>query len=718
MDLGNKTALITGASRGLGRSLAGRMAAEGAKVVLVARDEAEVLAAARAIRKEGGAAFAVPGDVGDKESAHRIASGRTRRLAGAIDVPRPLREHARVRYASPGCSTTSVRGPRARLRRGRSSASVSLDQDLVAGAMALRTGRHHRQRDLRRQRSTHTRRGAPTASPRRRSIASRGYGPPESPGGGRGSYRPSAPARWTRGCTLIAMPDADRASAPVARRCSPIASCSLIVRATCGRPALASRPGQWEVTRSPAAALASRGIRNRSGFSGSIPNGTRSTDSSKAISPRPSATRRSARRQRRGHRPRLAARPARGRRTSFELRLLAHEGEADRRAGAPFVFGRTATGASGPRIVARAASPARGANACARRERAVARVLSLERRCRRDCCASRFEGDAASMWRGDLRRGSARPVLVCGGPARALARAVVVRGAPLGRRAAFGGETVDLLGAREASRWRRRRQPPSLTRRGCRRQETRRLDAVLPLDERYDVPAATVAAIAAARAGGGRVVAVGTTVVRALEGCADAHGGELLAGEAAPPDLRLACALEASGRQRSAHRDPRAGDDPFRPHAKLRPAAPARARSPPRRARRVSAARVRRFHSHSLAMRPIPRAPRRAVRWIPCARESGNEEGVEWRRRVLVRACRSFEQGELAGHVTLGKFEAHYEEIFAEVIEDGVITLERARCTRPRTPSGSIACACAATRGGPAGCLRGAASRPRPRGGR
>lgn len=39
-----------------------------------------------------------------------------------------------------------------------------------------------------------------------------------------------------------------------------------------------------------------------------------------------------------------------------------------------------------------------------------------------------------------------------------------------------------------------------------------------------------------------------------------------------------------------------------------------------------------------------------------------------------------FEQGEIAGHVTLGKFEAHYEEIYAEVIEDGVITPEeRAR---------------------------------------
>jgi NAD(P)-dependent dehydrogenase (short-subunit alcohol dehydrogenase family) len=85
MDLGNKTALITGASRGLGRSLAGRMAAEGAKVVLVARDHAEVEAVARAIRHEGGAAFAIPGDVGDKESVHGIA-GQAAALAGTVDV--------------------------------------------------------------------------------------------------------------------------------------------------------------------------------------------------------------------------------------------------------------------------------------------------------------------------------------------------------------------------------------------------------------------------------------------------------------------------------------------------------------------------------------------------------------------------------------------------------------------------------------------------------
>ena len=42
--------------------------------------------------------------------------------------------------------------------------------------------------------------------------------------------------------------------------------------------------------------------------------------------------------------------------------------------------------------------------------------------------------------------------------------------------------------------------------------------------ERYCIPEASAAAINAARAGGGRVVAVGTTAVRTLEFAADAHG--------------------------------------------------------------------------------------------------------------------------------------------------------------------------------------------------
>jgi S-adenosylmethionine:tRNA ribosyltransferase-isomerase len=50
------------------------------------------------------------------------------------------------------------------------------------------------------------------------------------------------------------------------------------------------------------------------------------------------------------------------------------------------------------------------------------------------------------------------------------------------------------------------------------------LDARLPFDEPYRIPRATVQAIEGARRRGGRVVAVGTTVVRALESAADAAG--------------------------------------------------------------------------------------------------------------------------------------------------------------------------------------------------
>lgn len=57
------------------------------------------------------------------------------------------------------------------------------------------------------------------------------------------------------------------------------------------------------------------------------------------------------------------------------------------------------------------------------------------------------------------------------------------------------------------------------------------LDAALPRPERFDVPASTVKAIQATRDEGGRVVAVGTTVVRALEGRAAQGGGELRPGE-------------------------------------------------------------------------------------------------------------------------------------------------------------------------------------------
>ena len=62
------------------------------------------------------------------------------------------------------------------------------------------------------------------------------------------------------------------------------------------------------------------------------------------------------------------------------------------------------------------------------------------------------------------------------------------------------------------------------------------LDARMPLPEAYEIPQATVSAVTRTRLAGGRVVAVGTTVVRALEG-AHARGG-LRAGRGRT-DLRL-----------------------------------------------------------------------------------------------------------------------------------------------------------------------------------
>ena len=46
------------------------------------------------------------------------------------------------------------------------------------------------------------------------------------------------------------------------------------------------------------------------------------------------------------------------------------------------------------------------------------------------------------------------------------------------------------------------------------------LDRLLPFDEPYNIPEATVSAVARARQDGGRIIAVGTTVVRALEDAA------------------------------------------------------------------------------------------------------------------------------------------------------------------------------------------------------
>ena len=87
MDLGirGKIALVTGASKGIGCAIAKGMAAEGARVVLSARDEQSLAAAVEAIRLRGGEAFAVAADVADPQQIERLFE-RVAQLGGPPEI--------------------------------------------------------------------------------------------------------------------------------------------------------------------------------------------------------------------------------------------------------------------------------------------------------------------------------------------------------------------------------------------------------------------------------------------------------------------------------------------------------------------------------------------------------------------------------------------------------------------------------------------------------
>ena len=70
--LAGKTAVITGASRGLGKAMALALAAEGARIALVARDRERLDAVAAEIGAANGQATVVPADVTSEDQVRRI----------------------------------------------------------------------------------------------------------------------------------------------------------------------------------------------------------------------------------------------------------------------------------------------------------------------------------------------------------------------------------------------------------------------------------------------------------------------------------------------------------------------------------------------------------------------------------------------------------------------------------------------------------------------
>src|SRR5690606_11232675 len=85
MKLAGQVALVTGASRGIGRAIALEQAREGARIALLARSGAEIEAVAAEIVAAGGSARAWAGDVLDLAAMMRLVHAIETEL-GAITL--------------------------------------------------------------------------------------------------------------------------------------------------------------------------------------------------------------------------------------------------------------------------------------------------------------------------------------------------------------------------------------------------------------------------------------------------------------------------------------------------------------------------------------------------------------------------------------------------------------------------------------------------------
>src|SRR3990172_5239267 len=84
-SLQDSVVIVTGASRGIGKSIALSLAASGSKVVLASRNKRDLDVLAREIHSHGGTSLSVPTDVSDELNVSDLVK-KTIEEFGRIDV--------------------------------------------------------------------------------------------------------------------------------------------------------------------------------------------------------------------------------------------------------------------------------------------------------------------------------------------------------------------------------------------------------------------------------------------------------------------------------------------------------------------------------------------------------------------------------------------------------------------------------------------------------